>query len=312
MSFGANMSNSVNSGNKFGYRNAAAVGISVLAVAAAIYFRPHKPAPEPPKPQECAKVVPCPVPDMSKCNLDVGMNTPASKNYKPELCGFCGDGKPKSWEQPPWAKPIDPFKVICEADFHCGDGVLTPSRSYSVQLPPTVKGGAPMFTDIIITESCDKNRNDYCPADCPPESGKADVGKQPKKNTDDSAPAPTATAAATAAPRGGPCDETNSGIAGLKTDMKAAIDGSVDSFRNAYGASGKAKVSVTISVSVSADGRVTGYSAYSSCSGSSEDCPKTGVNANTVLGSQSGLYRNIAPPPAVDCNLSVTRRVSGG
>jgi hypothetical protein len=158
----------------------------VISVAALIFaIRSCKPEPEriptPPPP------VPCPADPVrgdNICDIDRGEHDPMGRFYDPASCGYCGDGNilrdPRDSNQETNALEIrstdprasqpqpenGPKRIVCDFDYHCGNGTVDRDALYGVLVRPTVDGGVYSFGYQRVTESCTPNSPNHCPADC--------------------------------------------------------------------------------------------------------------------------------------------------
>jgi hypothetical protein len=272
------------------------IGMAVgsAAVVAALWLM-HKPAPERLPPQECPAPITCPAGPQQggTCDVENGEHDPTSPTFD-AICGTCGDGVRQPTET----------ADNCPVDFHCGNGKVDRREVYGAWVE---RDGAWSLDKIEITESCNQRDPAYCEADCHPGSAAATAEHDRRVRTPrpGGSANPAATGHATpAVVSGGPCpaSEGGSDIAG---DVRSALDGAGPSLRRAHGADDSATVVSRATISVSAQGRVTGVSVSSSCIGS---CQNPSIGTSGIVGNTGVVGQSIGIQPGNACTISVSRR----
>ncbi len=300
----------------FGYKNAAAVTVGTVAVAALLLFGRGKPAPEPIQcpPQQPVAAEAAPVRGDNRCELDKGEADPRSANWDPASCGFCGDGIAQPWEQPSTAQPSDPRKYVCDVDFHCGNGRVDRNQAYTGLVQRS--DGAFEFGSVPVNESCNPQEAAiYCAADCPAApvpapTGVGSTSRPPREPREGSG------REGGDSPRtGGRASACSSGYASQVLGNRQFINRvtgplfrSAGSLREALGAQGQA-IDVSVSVRISESGVASVQGASARCGGGA--CPQS---ANVV--STSGLSLQgvtvTAPPDGNACVISVPAQIPAG
>ncbi|MBN1169758.1 hypothetical protein JXA56_01930 [Candidatus Micrarchaeota archaeon] len=103
------------------------------------------------------------------CQPELGERDPLSRNYDPESCGYCGDGKRQPWKT----------AVQCPVDFACGNGVLDKNVTFAIL--DKKPDGRYMFSTITKNESCEEYSMGYCREDCRDYKPKAAAPEPEKK-----------------------------------------------------------------------------------------------------------------------------------
>lgn len=292
-------------GKKFGWGAPVTVGIGAAAIAAALLFQ--KCGTQRGPDVNCPPAPVCPAvvqDDPNRCQPERGEHDPLSPNWDPAHCGYCGDDIRQPFEissrdqrasQPQAAG--QPRLIVCDIDFHCGNGQRDNNTQYAAMVPPRADGGVWAFGTVPITESCRQNDSNYCAEDCggaqPAESGGRRTQRTPDRDRPERPnPQPTG--------RVGPCD---SGISTAMFSSRARdqLTGNAGAIRNAVGAQGSQAVTVRVSVTIGPDGRPTVTGASASCAGCSGGNVANYVNlaglSTTAPGDScsSGFTVNIPP-----------------
>ena len=315
-------------------------GMKIAALAffaggsvAALFWRGCGPKEEPIQRTECTECAPAPLKGDLVCVPEQGEADPLSPNFDPESCGYCGDGvrQVRINGAHGSAVRVDEFGIrtqdvtrrpteissrdirarqshvgetyiICDADFHCGNGIVDQNAPYPAWIPGPE--GSPFSVGIkIVTETPDS-----CFLDQPEEVRR--VRQRPRVPEPDS-PLPVQDRLGFHCPsQVASTDSTeivssqSASTRGVLRRINDAIIGRAPNLRRALGVSDTATLHVDISMLVDPSGRLS-LSGVSARSGGALMGDQTAIINATGL-SLGGLS---LVAPGTECNWTITIRV---
>lgn len=272
---------------KFGLKNALAIALVAGSMTLVGLCARKKPGPDKDKrpvkekvlPKPCPKVPAAPVKGDNVCELDKGEHDPASPNWDPKSCGYCGDDIQQDWET----------KDTCPVDFLCEKG----NESYWKKTFGTYKDlgdGKMVLTTIRVTKRCKKSESN---------TGR----RRRRRTTVTTTPRPMDTTPTVAVKPGGPCRQQPSGqLIAIKRTIRRKLTLKTDYLWNAKIIPREKKNVVRVRLSISATGHVKGVSI--SASGRSISPSSVG------LGPLKGMY--IGYPTGSACSIYVNKTIPSG
>lgn len=310
----------------------AALAVVAGGAVASLFWR-FGPQHEEPVKVQCPECPPVPQRGDLKCMVEQGEADPLSPNFDPESCGYCGDGiqqvringvhgsevridefgirtqdvtgrpteissrDPRARQPPPGERFI-----ICDADFHCGNGFVDQRTPYPAWVPG--ENGAPYSLRVVlVTETPDS-----CFLDQP--ETRRRLHRQPQQPESDAPPpisqrvgfhCPSQIASTDSAEI---VSSQSASTRGVLRRINDAIIGRGDNLRGALGVAPNAPLDVILSMLVDPSGHISLQSVTAKSGTAQVGDPTTIINATGL--SLGGLS---LVAPGTECTWTIAIRV---